>query len=48
MESTDGFISNMDVDITLTNATTAEPLIVGWGEAGIGVLSVGSNSREKR
>lgn len=48
MESTDGFTSSIDVDITLTNATTAEPLIVGWGEAGIGVLPVGSNSREKR
>lgn len=44
----EGFTNSIDVDVTLTNAETAEPLIVAWGEAGTGVLPVGSNSREKR
>ena len=42
-----GFSTNLDVDITLTNAETSSPLIVAWGEAGIGVLPLGANSKVK-
>ena len=42
-----GFSTNLDVDITLTNAETSSPLIVAWGEAGIGVLQKGANSKVK-
>ena len=42
-----GFSTTLDVDITLTNAETSSPLIVAWGEAGIGVLQKGANSKVK-
>jgi hypothetical protein len=48
MENNLGYKNKIDVDITLTDAETAEPLIVAWGEAGVGVLPKGSNSKEKR
>jgi hypothetical protein len=42
-----GFSTTLDIDITLTNAETSSPLIVAWGEAGVGVLEKGANSRVK-
>lgn len=47
MNHSSGFSTTLDVDITLTNAETSSPLIVAWGEAGIGVLERGANSRVK-
>lgn len=42
-----GFSTTIDIDITLTNAETSSPLIVAWGEAGVGVLEQGANSKVK-
>lgn len=47
MNHSSGFSTTLDVDITLTNAETSSPLIVAWGEPGIGVLERGANSRVK-
>jgi hypothetical protein len=39
-----GFGTNVDMDITMTRATTASPQVVAWGPAGSGVLPIGHNS----
>jgi len=39
-----GFGTNVDMDITVTNVSSASPLIVAWGPAGSGVLPIGHNS----
>jgi hypothetical protein len=42
-----GFATEIDMDVTISNANQAAPLVVAWGPAGSGVLSSGTNSKKK-
>jgi hypothetical protein len=42
-----GFTTEVDMDVTISNVNQAAPLVVAWGPAGSGVLPSGTNSRNK-
>lgn len=42
-----GFATEVDMDVTVSGVDQAAPQVVAWGPAGSGVLTSGTNSRDK-